>query len=163
MPLTDATALIQLVPAMVTLGAVLVLGEKIGRRRIIRILVSFIGAMLIIRPETSVMTTTSLFPLMGAVGFTIYALAPRFVRSDGPWITLFLQGFFGMCFSSMIVLFFWQTIALGELPIIAVLVTLGILSHLSMICTFAAAPASADCSVWLRWTTIRYFLWACII
>ena len=142
MPLADATALVQLVPVMVTLGAVLVLGEKIGRRRIMGIAAAFIGAMLIIRPGTSVMTTMSLFPLLGALGFTIYALATRFVRSDGPWTTLFLQGFFGMCFSSVVVPFFWQTIALEELPVVAALVAFGILGHLLMIRAFAAAPAS---------------------
>ena len=142
MPLADATALIQLGPVMVTLGAVIVLGEKIGRRRIIGIAAAFIGAMLIIRPGTSVMTTTSLFPLMGAVGFTIYALATRFVRSDRPWTPLFLQGFFGTCFSSMVVPFFWQPIALNEVPVITALVAFGILGHLLMIRAFAAAPAS---------------------
>jgi drug/metabolite transporter (DMT)-like permease len=142
MPLADATALIQLGPVMVTLGAVIVLGEKIGRRRIIGIAAAFIGAMLIIRPGTSVMTTTSLFPLMGAVGFTIYALATRFVRSDGPWTALFLQGFFGTCFSSMVVPFFWQPIAMNEVPVIAALVAFGILGHLLMIQAFATAPAS---------------------
>jgi drug/metabolite transporter (DMT)-like permease len=94
MPLADATALIQLGPVMATLGAVLVLGEKIGRRRIMGIAAAFIGAMLIIKPGTSVMITTSLFPFLGAMGFTIYALATRFVRSDGRWVSLFLQGFF---------------------------------------------------------------------
>ena len=139
MPLADATALIQLGPVMVTLGAVMVLGEKIGRRRIMGIAAAFIGAMLIIRPGTSVMTTTSLFPLMGAVGFTIYALATRFVRSDGPWTALFLQGFFGTCFSSMVVPFFWQPIALNEVPVIAALVAFGILGHLLMICAASAS------------------------
>jgi drug/metabolite transporter (DMT)-like permease len=127
---------------MVTLGAVLVLGEKIGRRRIMGIAAAFIGAMLIIRPGTSVMSTTSLFPLLGAVGFTVYALATRFVRSDGPWTALFLQGFFGTCFSSMIVPFFWQPIAMNEVPVIAALVAFGILGHLLMIRAFATAPAS---------------------
>lgn len=46
---------------MVTLGAVLVLGEKIGRRRMMGIVAAFIGAMLIIKLGTSVMTTMSYF------------------------------------------------------------------------------------------------------
>ena len=143
MPLADATALIQLVPVMITVGAVFVLGEKIGRRRIIGISTAFFGAMLIIRPGTSVMTATSFFPLLGGVSFTIYALATRLVLDDGPLKSLFLQGFFGLCFSSMVVPFFWQPIPLIEVPVIAALVAFGILGHLLMIRAFAAAPASA--------------------
>ena len=141
LPLADATALIQLGPVMVTLGAVFVLGETIGRRRIVAIAVAFLGAMLIIRPGSSVMSPASAFPMLGAVGFTVYALATRFVRSDGPWTALFLQGVFGTMFSSLLVPFFWQPIALSDAPAVAALVGFGILGHLLMIRAFAAAPA----------------------
>ena len=119
LPLADATALIQLGPVMVTLGAVLVLGETIGRRRILGIAAAFLGA----------------------IGFTVYALATRFVRCDGPWTALFLQGVFGTIFSSVLVPFFWQPIPLAEIPIVAALIGFGILGHLLMIRAFAAAPA----------------------
>ena len=141
LPLADATALIQLGPVMVTLGAVLVLGETIGRRRILGIATAFLGAMLIIRPGSSVMSPAAAFPMLGAIGFTVYALATRFVRSDGPWTALFLQGVFGMMFSSLLVPFFWQPIALAKVPVVAALVGFGILGHLLMIRAFAAAPA----------------------
>ena len=141
LPLADATALIQLGPVMVTLGAVFVLGETIGRRRIVAIAVAFLGAMLIIRPGSSVMSPASAFPMLGAVGFTVYALATRFVRSDGPWTALFLQGVFGTMFSSLLVPFIWQPIALPDAPTVAALVGFGILGHLLMIRAFAAAPA----------------------
>ena len=141
LPLADATALIQLGPVMVTLGAVFVLGETIGHRRIVAIAVAFLGAMLIIRPGSSVMSPASAFPMLGAVGFTFYALATRFVRSDGPWTALFLQGVFGTMFSSLLVPFFWQPIALADAPAVAALVGFGILGHLLMIRAFAAAPA----------------------
>ena len=139
--LADATALIQLGPVMVTLGAVLVLGETIGRRRILGIAAAFLGAMLIIRPGSSVMSPASAFPMLGAIGFTVYALATRFVRSDGPWTALFLQGVFGTIFSSVMVPFFWQPIPLAEIPIVAALIGFAILGHLLMIRAFAAAPA----------------------
>ena len=47
-----------------------------------------------------------------------------------------------MCFSSMVVPFFWQPIALNEVPVIAALVAFGILGHLLMTRAFAAAPGS---------------------
>lgn len=126
---------------LLALGAVLILGKTIGRRRILGIAAAFLGAMLIIRPGSSVMSPASAFPLLGAIGFTVYALATRFVRSDGPWTALFLQGVFGTIFSSVMVPFFWQPIPLAEIPIVAALIGFGILGHLLMIRAFAAAPA----------------------
>ena len=142
LPLADATALMQVAPVMVTLGAVLVLREPIGKRRVFGITAAFIGAMILIRPGTSVMTTMSLLPFIGAVFFTIYALATRFVRGDGPWKALFYQGVFGSCFASLIVPFFWQPIAHNDIPILIALILLGILGHLFIIQALAIAQAS---------------------
>ena len=142
LPLADATALMQLAPIMVTLGAVIILKERIGRKRVFGIGVAFFGAMILIRPGTSVMSTMSLVPLVGAVFFTIYALATRFARADGPWRSLFYQGLFGSFFSSLAVPFFWQPININDAPILIALVLLGILGHLFMIRAFATAQAS---------------------
>ena len=102
---------------------------------------AFIGAILIIRPGTSVMTTTSLFPLLSGVGFTVYALEARFSYSDFRWSYLFLRSFYYVLFFNSGA-FFWQPIALNEAPIIAALVGFGILGHLLMISTFASPTAS---------------------
>ena len=142
LPLADATALIQLGPVAVTIGAVLFLGEKIGRRRLAGILVAFLGAIVIIRPDTSIMSSASLYPIFGTLGFAFYALVTRFVRVDGPWVSLFLQGFFGAIFSSLFVPFVWKPIPVAQLPAISILVLAGIIGHLFMIKAFSSAPAS---------------------
>ena len=142
LPLADATALIQLGPVAVTVGAVLFLGEKIGRRRLAGILVAFLGAMFIIRPDTSIMSSASLYPIFGTLGFAFYALVTRFVRMDGPWLSLFLQGFFGAIFSSLFVPFLWKPIPVAQLPALSILVLAGIIGHLFMIKAFSSAPAS---------------------
>ena len=102
---------------------------------------AFIGAILIIRPGTSVMTTTSLFPLLGGVGFTVYALETQFLYRNILWSYVFLKWFYPMYFSSIVVSIFWKPIALNEVPIIAALVGFGILGHLLMISTFPTATA----------------------
>lgn len=142
LPLADATALIQLGPVAVTVGAVLFLGEKIGRRRLAGILVAFLGAIFIIRPDTSIMSSASLYPILGTLGFAFYALVTRFVRVDGPWVSLFLQGFFGAIFSSLFVPFVWKPIPVTQLPALSILVLAGIIGHLFMIKAFSSAPAS---------------------
>ncbi|MFD0981544.1 DMT family transporter [Tropicimonas aquimaris] len=60
MPIANATAIMQAMPLSVTLAAAAFLGEPIGWRRLLAILVGFAGVMLIVRP--------------GAEGFTIYSI-----------------------------------------------------------------------------------------
>ena len=52
--LAEATAIMDINPVLITLGAFLFLGEKIGPRRILGIIASMIGALIIIRPGTDV-------------------------------------------------------------------------------------------------------------
>ncbi len=49
-PFAEVSAVMQSLPLMVTLGAVLFLGEKVGWRRWVAILVGLIGVLVIIRP-----------------------------------------------------------------------------------------------------------------
>lgn len=59
MPIANATAIIQVIPLALTLGAALFFGEQVGWRRYSAIAVGFAGVMIIVRP--------------GAEGFNAYA------------------------------------------------------------------------------------------
>lgn len=59
-PLANLSAILQALPLTVTLAAAVFLGEPVGWRRLLAILVGFIGVAIIIRP--------------GLEGFTIYSL-----------------------------------------------------------------------------------------
>lgn len=52
MPLANLSAILQALPLLITLGAALVYGDKIGWRRMTAILVGLIGVLIIIRPGT---------------------------------------------------------------------------------------------------------------
>lgn len=66
-PLSDAAALMSTNPMLITLGAAIFLGEKLGVRRIGGIVAAMIGALNIIRPGTDVFSAAALFPLGAAV------------------------------------------------------------------------------------------------
>jgi len=59
-PLSSASAILQAMPLVVTLGAALFLGERVGWRRWSAISVGFIGVMLIVRPGTDGFSILSL-------------------------------------------------------------------------------------------------------
>lgn len=61
MPLTNAVAIMQVLPLSIPLAAWLFLGEPLGWRRMVAIGIGFLGVMLILRP--------------GGEGFNIYGLA----------------------------------------------------------------------------------------
>lgn len=65
-PLPNASAIMQVLPLAVTMGAALFLGEPVGWRRWIAILAGFAGVLVIIRPGASGFTAASLL-LIGSV------------------------------------------------------------------------------------------------
>ena len=66
-------------PVLITLGAVLFLGERIGIRRVIGIIGALIGAMIVIRPGSDVFSVYALFPLGAAICYSGYNIITRFV------------------------------------------------------------------------------------
>ncbi len=75
--LATATAILQAAPLLVTLGAVLFLGEKVGWRRWSAIVVGFLGVLLIVRPGMAGFEPASLLALIGVLGLAGRDLATR--------------------------------------------------------------------------------------
>ncbi len=87
MPLANLSAILQSLPLVVTLAAALLLGEKIGWRRISAIVVGFIGVMIIIRPGAADFDQWSVLGL-GSVAFVVLRdLATRKFSSGLPSTT----------------------------------------------------------------------------
>ena len=64
MPLANATAILQAVPFVITLGAAIFLKEPVGWRRWVAISVGFFGVLMIIRPGMDGFDIWSLFALL---------------------------------------------------------------------------------------------------
>lgn len=84
MPIANATAILQVLPLTVSLAAALFLKETIGWRRIIAILVGFLGVILIIRPGTEGFTIYSIYALLAVIFVTARDLAARKLSPDVP-------------------------------------------------------------------------------
>jgi len=81
-PISTASAVLQATPLVVTLGAALFLGERVGWRRWTAILIGFFGVLLIIRPGMSGFDVYSLFALQAVIGLTMRDLATRRIPED---------------------------------------------------------------------------------
>lgn len=140
--LAEATAIMNLNPVLITLGAALFLQEKIGVRRAIGIVVSLCAAMIIIRPGSDVFTPYALFPVVAALSYSCYALATRFVgRKEDPWTSLLYTALFGAVIMTIAVPFFWKDPGLAGWALMAVLAVVGTISQLFLIKAFSMGEA----------------------
>ena len=84
MPLANATAILQVLPLAVTLGAALFIGESIGWRRYLAIIIGFVGVLIIIRPGVSGFNTYSLWVLAAVAFIALRDLTTRRISAHVP-------------------------------------------------------------------------------
>ena len=77
MPLANLSAILQSLPLLVTLGAALVFGERIGWRRMLAISLGLVGVLLIIRPGTEGFDRWSVLGLLSVAGVVVRDLSTR--------------------------------------------------------------------------------------
>ena len=88
MPIANAIAIFFVEPLILTLLSALLLGERIGWRRISAVCVGLVGAMIVIRPNFEEYGTTALLPLGTAVFFACYMLVTRVMTQAGDRLAL---------------------------------------------------------------------------
>ncbi len=92
-PITLVSAIIQVNPLLVTLGAALFLGEAVGLRRWTAIIIGLIGVLVIIRPGGVAFEPAALFTVLGVVGLSIRDIATRRCPEDASTFVLAAMGF----------------------------------------------------------------------
>lgn len=102
LPLANVTAILQVLPLTVTLGAAMVFREAVGWRRALAIAVGFGGMLLIVRPGPEGFSIWSLYAVMAVICVTVRDLATRRLSADVPGMTVTLAAavavlvFFGL-------------------------------------------------------------------
>ena len=91
MPLANVTAVLQVLPLTVTLGAALFFGETVGWRRISAIALGFCGMLLIVRPGPEGFSEGALFALAAVACITARDLVTRRMPPEVPSMTVTLS------------------------------------------------------------------------
>ena len=142
--LAEATALTDTNPVLITLGAALFLGERLGPRRLLGVAAAMLGAMIIIRPGFGVFTPAALLPMGAAICYTGNALITRFVgRTESAWTSMIYTSVFGTALLGVVQPFTWAPIATSDWPLFFLMGGLGMGAQLCMIRSFSMAEASA--------------------
>ena len=153
MPLADVFAIYFVEPFILTALSAIFLGEKVGWRRWLAIVVGFGGAMIVIQPSYAVFGLTSLLPVACAFLYALYMFLNRAIgEADAPVTMQTMAGIGGTLFMGAVLI---GGDAAGQadfaisLPsswfALALLVVLGSISgyaHLIVVRAFRMAPLS---------------------
>ncbi|MCF1460994.1 DMT family transporter [Agrobacterium vitis] len=153
MPLADVFAIYFVEPFILTALSALFLGDKVGWRRWLAILIGFGGAMIVIQPSWEIFGATSLLPVLCAFLFALYMFLNRAIgNADSPMTMQTMSGVGGTIFmggAMLIGLSAGSADFTTSLPTsmtgLLLLVLLGVLSghiHLLVVKAFRMAPLS---------------------
>ena len=97
MPLANVTAILQALPLTVTMAAALFLGESVGWRRWLAIMVGLSGVLLIIRPGMTGFSIYSLWALGAVAAVTLREILTRQLSHDVPSLPVALATAVAIC------------------------------------------------------------------
>ncbi len=105
MPLADVFAIYFVEPFMLTALSALFLGDKVGWRRWLAIVIGFVGAMIVIQPSFEIFGLKALLPVACAFLFALYLFMNRAVGgADSPMTMQVMAGVGGTLFMSVTLL-----------------------------------------------------------
>jgi drug/metabolite transporter (DMT)-like permease len=141
--LAEAQALADVSPVLITLGAALFLGERLGPRRIFGVVAAMIGALIVIRPGFAVFTPAALLPIGAAICYAGFALITRKVgMQESIWTSMILSAGFGTVVAGLLMVPVWTPIATSDLPLFLLVGVLGTGAQLCIVRSFSVAEAS---------------------
>ncbi len=109
LPLADAVAYSYVAPIFATILAVFFLKEKIGKHRILAILASMIGVLVLIRPGFQTLNEGILTALISAACFAATVICIKILtRQESPAIVSLMAFIIGLPISFIAALFYWQ-------------------------------------------------------
>jgi len=141
--LAEALTLAFVSPIIVTILSIFLLNEKVGIRRLIAVLLGFVGALIVIRPGFNEINIATVAALGTGICYAFYIVSTRKLSStDNPLLTLIFTGLSGAIVISLIVPFFWTWLNYSQWLILISLASIGTVGHLLIILSLNFAEAS---------------------
>jgi drug/metabolite transporter (DMT)-like permease len=160
-PIAETTALGFTTPLFITLGAIFVLHEQVGLRRIMAVVIGFIGMLIILRPGLAEISQGSILMLISAPLFAASNLLAKLVARDDSitaivtWQSVVITF---CCLPAAILV--WQTPSFSQFLWLLLGGALGTASHLALSQSYKVADITAVQPVGfltLVWATLLGF------
>lgn len=129
-------------PLLVAALAVPLLGEKVGWRRVLAIMVGLIGVLVILNPTDGGFDRTLILPILNAVQMAFYSIATRIVgRDEQASTSFFYLGIVGWLASTAVGPFYLEPVANIDWIWFAIICVTGIASHYFLIMAYRRLDA----------------------
>ena len=162
LPLAEAAAISFVGPVLVAALSGPLLGERLGKRQWLAVLLGFAGVVVIVRPGGGVFSVHAVFPLASALFFAFYQLLTRQLAGrENPFTTLFFTALVGAALTSLPLPFTWQTPTLAQAAFMLGIGMLGGTGHFLLIRAVGqASPAALAPFIYtqLVWSTLLALL-----
>jgi len=143
-PLATASTIMFLSPIFITILSLPLLGEQVGVRRVVGVLIGFTGALVVVRPGIAPVSVGVVCLIVAACTNALYQITTRLLRHhDAPMTTLLYSAVVGTCVLSVALPFEWRMPDAAGWLLLAGLGTAGGLGHLCLIRALRLAPAAA--------------------
>lgn len=141
MPVAEVTAIGFLTYIFVSIGASIFLKEKLHKHRLSAILISFIGALIILRPGFKVIESGQLGMLIATMVFTASYLIAKVVSKERTSSEIVaMLSIFTTIFLIPSAIYSWEPLSLQALLILAFTALIATLGHITMTKAIKAAP-----------------------
>ena len=141
--LAKALTLAFIAPLIVTAFSPFFLGEKVGYRRWLAVIIGFVGTLVVIRPGFVEINLASIAALITGIMYGFYLIITRKLSSsDNPLLTLLLTGVVGAIIISTVMPFVWVKPTLNQWFIMAAIGVFACIGHLFLILSLKYADAS---------------------
>jgi drug/metabolite transporter (DMT)-like permease len=141
MPVAEVTAIGFLTYIFVSIGASIFLKEKLHKHRLTAILISFIGALIILRPGFKVIETGQMGMLIATMVFTASYLIAKVVskeRSSSEIVAML--SIFTTIFLIPSAIYSWEPLSIKAFLILSFTAIIATLGHITMTKAIKAAP-----------------------
>ena len=121
-PLANLSAVLQALPLLVTLGAALFLGERVGWRRLAAIGIGFLGVMMIVRPGMAGFDIYAVLAIIAVFCAAVRDIATRRVAARISSMTVSLAAAVAVTATGVVILPFvggWQAVTVTQVLILA--------------------------------------------
>ena len=141
--LSKALTLAFIAPLIVTILSPVLLGERVGIRRWIAVIIGFIGSLIVLRPGFVEINLASIAALGTGILYGFYLIVTKKLhKSDHPLLTLLLTGVVGAIIGSLIMPSVWVQPTITEWYMMFAIGFFASIGHLFLILSLKYADAS---------------------
>ena len=159
MSLSENNALAHSAPIIACVLAVPILGEKLGIRRLIAVIVGFVGVIIIVQPGSEIFKVASLLPVASAISMAVSYISLRFIMKTDSSVSIIF--YYSVALFITAIIFFPSDFKYPPLIHIIPLFSLGVMGSLGHYFISQAAKRAETVVI----TPFQYtsFIWVIIM